>query len=129
MVRRGLADTSLFIANEAGRRLDTTSIPSQIAVSMITYGELRLGVLAAPDLVTRERRLATLMYVAQLDLVPVDQAVAEAWAALRARLKEQRRAMKVNDSWIAATANALGVPVVTQDGDFEGIEGLQVVNV
>lgn len=126
---RGLADTSLFIANEAGRRLDTARVPSRIAVSTITYGELRLGVLAAPDLATRERRLATLIHVAQLDLVPVDQAVAEAWAALRARLKEQGRAMKVNDSWIAATANALGVPVVTQDGDFEGIEGLEVLKV
>jgi predicted nucleic acid-binding protein len=37
--------------------------------------------------------------------------------------------MPVNDSWIAATAMALGVPVVTQDSDYVEIRGLTVVKV
>jgi predicted nucleic acid-binding protein len=38
----------------------------------------------------------------------------------------------VNDLWIAATALAHGLPVVTQDDDFspvEGVAGLVVVRV
>ena len=46
-MRRGLADTSLFIASESGRPLDLEALPDQIAVSVITIGELRAGVLAA----------------------------------------------------------------------------------
>ncbi len=36
--------------------------------------------------------------------------------------------MAVNDSWIAATATALGVPVVTQDADSVDVPGLVVVH-
>jgi predicted nucleic acid-binding protein len=37
--------------------------------------------------------------------------------------------MPVNDSWIAATAIALRVPVVTQDEDYAGVPGLEVIHV
>jgi predicted nucleic acid-binding protein len=37
--------------------------------------------------------------------------------------------MPVNDSWIAATAMSLGVPVITQDDDYVEVEGLQVIKV
>jgi predicted nucleic acid-binding protein len=37
--------------------------------------------------------------------------------------------MPVNDSWIAATAIALGVPVVTQDDDYPPLPGLAVIRV
>jgi predicted nucleic acid-binding protein len=37
--------------------------------------------------------------------------------------------MSVNDSWIAATALALGVPVVTQDDDFPTLDDLAVIHV
>jgi hypothetical protein len=35
--------------------------------------------------------------------------------------------MPVNDSWIAATAIAHGMPVVTQDDDYAGVPGLEVI--
>ena len=37
--------------------------------------------------------------------------------------------MPINDSWIAATALAHEVPVVTQDQDFPAIDGLSVIQV
>ena len=37
--------------------------------------------------------------------------------------------MPVNDSWIAATALSLGVPVVTQDTDYIDLPGLEVVRI
>jgi predicted nucleic acid-binding protein len=37
--------------------------------------------------------------------------------------------MPVNDSWIAATAMALDVPIVTQDDDFPALAALDVINV
>lgn len=129
MVRRALADTSVFIADETGRPLDRAALPPEIAVSAITYGELRWGVLAAADVSTRERRLATLMRLARFDLVPVDEHVAEAWAKLRAQLRERRRALKMNDAWIAATAIALQVPLLSRDADFDDLPGLTVLRV
>ncbi len=123
----GLADTSIFIAHESGRPLRIDALPDRLAVSVITVGELRAGVLAAPDLATRARRLATLTAVLALDPVPVDEDVAAAWARLRVALRDAGRRMAVNDSWIAATAIALDVPLVTQDDDLVEIPGLSVI--
>lgn len=124
---RGLADTSVFIARESGRSVDPESLPDQLAVSAITIGELRAGVLVASDVRIRDRRLATLTDALALDPVPVDESVAAAWAALRVLLRDHGKTMPVNDSWIAATALSLGVPVVTQDDDYVEIPGLDVI--
>jgi hypothetical protein len=128
-VTRGLADTSLFVASETGRPVDESSLPDELAVSVVTIGELRAGVLAATDPDARARRLATLTRVLTIEPVPVDDDVADHWARLRVRLSDAGRRLGVNDSWIAATALALGVPIVTQDDDYDDVPGLEVVRV
>ena len=55
---RAIADTSVFIAEEAGRPLG--QLPEEIAVSVVTAAELELGVLRASDARTRAERLRTL---------------------------------------------------------------------
>ncbi len=125
----GLADTSVFIARESGRPLRVEALPDRLAVSVVTIGELRAGVLAARDLVTRDRRLTTLTAALALDPVPVDEEVAGAWARLLVTLRDLGLRMAVNDSWIAATALTLGVPVVTQDEGYVSVPGLDVIRV
>lgn len=126
---RGLADTTVFVARESGRPLQTDSLPDEIGVSVITIGELRAGVLAAADVETRDRRLATLTRALALEPVPIDGVVAESWARLRLLLRDTQQPMPVNDSWIAATAMALGLPVITQGDDYVDVPGLAVVKV
>ncbi len=128
---RGLLDTSVFIARES-RGLDESALPDEVAVSIVSHAELSAGVLAAVDLNVRARRLTTLTAVVEMNPIPIDIAVAEAWARIRVQLASGRRRANVNDMWIAATALALGVPVVTQDQDFDVIaelSGLDVVRV
>jgi predicted nucleic acid-binding protein len=125
----GLADTSLFIATESGRAARLERLPDRLAVSVVTIGELRAGVLTARDMASRDRRLATLTSALALDPVPIDQAVAETWARLRVALLELGLRMPVNDSWIAATAMTLGIPVVTQDDDYLHAPGLEVIHI
>jgi predicted nucleic acid-binding protein len=129
-VTDGLADTSLFIAAESGRLADEAAVPDRLAVSVVTLGELRAGVLAARDTATRQVRLSTMGWALRLDPLVIDDRVAEAWAALRVHLRDLGRRMPVNDSWIAATAIALDLPVVTQDDDYSvDIPELQVIRV
>ena len=77
----------------------------------------------------RDQRLSTLTAALALDPVPIDEKVASAWARLRLALRDNKLKMPVNDSWIAATAMALGIPVVTQDDDFPPLEELDVIRV
>jgi predicted nucleic acid-binding protein len=128
-VTRALADTSLFIVRESGRTLAHIELPDELAISVITVGELRAGVLAAADISTRDVRLATLTEALAFDAIPIDQRVAETWARLRLVLRDGGVRMPVNDSWIAATAMTLGVPVVTQNDDYVEVGGLSVIRV
>jgi predicted nucleic acid-binding protein len=128
-VSRALADTSVFIADETGRPLHLEALPDEIAVSIITIGELRAGVLVAADVATRDRRLSTLVAALDLQPIPIDERIAEKWAWLRVALRDNRQRMPVNDSWIAATALALDVPVMTQDADYVDVPGLHVIRV
>jgi predicted nucleic acid-binding protein len=64
-----------------------------------------------------------------LDPVPVDDDVAEQWARLRVLLLDTDQRMPLNDSWMAAIAIALAVPVVTQDDDYVELDELPVIRV
>jgi predicted nucleic acid-binding protein len=125
-VEVALADTSLFIARERDRALAGPR-PRQVAVSVITVGELRLGVLVAADGPTRGRRLETLSRVEALDPLPVDDRVARAWATLRLALRDAGKRMPLNDSWIAATALANDLPVASLGADYDDVAGLRVL--
>ncbi len=129
----GLLDTSIFIANEAGRPLQ--DLPSAVAVSVVTIGELQLGVLAASESATRARRAATLDLARRADPIPISEAVMVTWARLVAdcRAAGIHRTVKLTDAVIAATAIEHGLPVVTQDADYDRIAvahpALGVINV
>lgn len=132
MTARGLLDTTVFIANESGRALDQRRLPDESAVSVVTLAELQAGVLAARTVDVRAHRLTTLDLLAGIEALPIDEDVARAWALLRVHLAESGQRVNVNDLWIAATAVAHHLPVVTQDAGFDvldGVSGLAVIRV
>lgn len=125
--QRALADTSVFIGLEAAR-LDVSRFADfEWGISVVTLGELRLGVLQAGDPAAASRRLSTYQLAQRFEALPVDEAVCDAWALLVSRLRRAGRKVPVNDSWIAATALAHGVPIVTQDSDYERLPGIDVI--
>jgi predicted nucleic acid-binding protein len=84
----------------------------------------------ADDPKTRARRLRTLSFVETLyEPLPVDAAVARAFAELAADARRAGRRPKIMDLWIAATAVAHQLPVYTQDDDFATMPQLTVVRV
>ncbi len=121
-----LVDTSVFVALESGRPLNLRALPSRATISVVTAAELQAGVMVATDEHVRERRRGTLTSARSLELLPIDAAVADAWATLRTSLRGARRSMQVNDAWIAATAMAHDLLLVTQDRGFDGVPGLEV---
>ncbi|MCA4727437.1 type II toxin-antitoxin system VapC family toxin [Mycolicibacterium fortuitum] len=131
-VTAGVLDTSVFIAHESGRRLDESLIPDEVATTVVTIAELHVGVLAARSADVRAQRLATLDVVSDMESLPVDDNAARMWARLRIHLAETGRRVRVNDLWIAAIAASRGLPVVTQDDDFDplsGVAGLEIIRV
>jgi len=123
----GLLDTSVFVAREAGRPL--AALPDEGRVSVVTVAALRIGVLVAEDASIRAQRMRTLSAVEALDALPVDDAAARAFSEIVADGRRRGRRPKVLDALIAATALSRGLPVYTQDADFEDMAGVEVVRV
>jgi predicted nucleic acid-binding protein len=128
----GLLDTSVLVAAEAGRPLRADALPKTAAISIVTLGELRAGILAAPDTESRDRRLYTFERISGTTILTINHGVAQAWAGMRAYLAASGKGVSGNDLWIAATAAAARIPVITQDRDFyalSGVNGLTVIEV
>lgn len=128
MSARAVADTSLFIAREAGRPLAASLGDREIAISIVTIAELEMGVLAAAEPSARSARLRTLRDAEQLSALPVDRDVASAFAALVVGMRAAGHGrLGVQDAWIAATAIAHGADLITQDADFDAVPDLRVI--
>jgi predicted nucleic acid-binding protein len=128
IVRKGLLDTSVFIAREAGRSMG--ELPEISAISVVTLAELHLGVLMAHGANVRALRLRTLTAVQNaFEPLPIDSDVARAFAELVSAARRLSRKPKIMNLWIAATAAAHDLVVYTQDQDFMSIPGIQVQTV
>lgn len=125
---RAVADTSVFIAREAGRPLG--ELPDEIAVSVVTAAELELGVLRATDPGPRATRLRTLSRVrAEYPLLVIDDETASCFARIADSQLRAGRKLRRHDAWIAATALRHDASVVTQDADFGAFGDVEVIRV
>lgn len=105
-----LIDTSVLLIGAA------PAAPPSTAISVITLGELRAGVLLASDAATGERRREALRRVRALFVpIPVDDQVAECYGDVLALARSQARITKATDLLIIATALAHGRALVTGD--------------
>ena len=102
---------------------------TETEVSVVTLAELTVGVLMADD-EERSGRVATLSAVESTwDPLPIDAEVARRFARIVAALRADGRRVPILDALVAATAIVEQIPVVTQDGDYEAIPGVEVIRV
>ena len=125
---RGVLDTSVLIAS------DVQPLPGHLAISVISLAELHYGVLVAKSGDARATRLARLAGLQKrFDPLPVDDAVAESYGRLAAKIVSLGRQprSRVMDLLIAATAHAHGATLYTRNAeDLRGIEDvLDIVSV
>jgi predicted nucleic acid-binding protein len=122
---RGILDTSVLIAT------DVAPIPGELAISVASLAELQFGVLVAQDQRARALRLNRLSAIQRrFDALPVDDAVADSYAQLAARVVQVGRLSRgrVMDLLIAATAHANDAIVYTRNADdFAGLDELVAI--
>lgn len=121
-MERGILDTSVLIAE------DLEPIPGRLAISVVSMAELQFGILVAKTSDARAQRLARVNTLQRrFDPLPVDDAVAESYGRLAARVVEVGRQPRGRwlDLMIAATAHAHGARLYTRSpDDFRGLEDL-----
>lgn len=107
-----LLDTSVVIDGIGS----FAEVPGQMAISVITIGELRAGVRLATEpsaRAMRQRRLNAIREV--FDPIPVDEEVAEHYGDVLAAARSAGRTTKATELLIIATAAATGRVLLTRD--------------
>jgi hypothetical protein len=124
-VSRGILDTSVLIAT------DITPIPGELAISIVSVAELHFGILVATTAETRATRLSRLSAIQRrFDPLPVDDAVADSYGLLAARVVQAGRQprARVMDLLIAATAHAHDAAIYTRNSsDLAGLDDLLTI--
>lgn len=129
-----LGDTSyVSVCQRLDARNDTRTWPratagrikaAKVFVSVVTCGEVRAGIL--DPALSRHGADDTQRWLDRFPLVDVDVAIAHSYSDLDIAERARGRIFSENDLWIAATAQSLGVPVVTCDKAFLDMEHLDV---
>lgn len=132
MAVRYLLDTNIciYIAKhnppEVRERFAHHSV-DELAMSVVTLGELRFGVEKSQ---ARERALSALAQLeAAIQVMPLNEATGQHYGEIRGDLQRKGRPIGNNDLWIAAHARAQGWILVTNnEREFTRVQGLKVEN-
>ena len=106
--------------------------PDSLYVSVLTFGEIRLGV----ELLPPSKRRTQLEQWLDRDLpewfegriLPVDQTIADRWGMLRAQAQMKGRPLSVIDALLAATALKHNLTLVSRNVSDFTVVGLAIVN-
>ncbi len=129
MERRYLLDTNtascIIKGNNPAVDRRLASVPmAQLAVSVVTEGELRFGAARLPDAARLHALIAD--FFLRVTILPWDSDAARRYGELRATLEREGRPMGNLDMMIGAHALALGAVLVSNDHALARIKGLKV---
>ena len=129
MTSRYLLDTNIasyvIKGNIPAVRRRIVQVPmAQLAISVVTEGELRYGAARRPD----AARLRTIVdeFLLRMTILPWDSEAAQHYGQIRAALEREGQPMGNLDMMIGAHALALGAVLVTNDQAFTRIKELNV---
>ncbi len=127
-----LIDTAPLIELERGdsiQRFEALLGEQERAISVITVSELLHGVhRASPDHATKRRAFVEHI-LAAMDPLPITPTIARVHAQIWVDVEAAGTPVGAHDLWIAATAIAHGLAVVTANlRDFSRIRGLEIIH-
>jgi tRNA(fMet)-specific endonuclease VapC len=124
-----LIDTGVFIEQErGGRSLEEAVGDEAWGISVITVSELLHGIHRATGAVRARRQAWVEELLAGAEAVPITTPVARVHAELWSSLARRGKMPGQHDLWIAASALAHGLGVVTlNQRDFARVPGLRLV--
>ena len=101
--------------------------PEDMCISAITMAELEFGICKSSK--PAQNRLALMMFLSEIQVVPFDGKAAQEYGLIRAELTARGTPIGANDLLIAAHARSLGLTLITNNGrEFERVPGLTVEN-
>jgi tRNA(fMet)-specific endonuclease VapC len=121
-----MLDTNIVVDFLRNRGDSATKI-AQITephLNVTVCGELIFGASISGNPTKNMKQVTEFIARSKIDIQNIS--VAESYAEIRKHLKEKGRPIPENDIWIAATALAYGLKLITRDQHFANIDFLNV---
>jgi len=123
-------DTCAFIARQKHPKVTgrfRSHRAGDLAMSVVTYGELRVGAEQSDRYPGSLRALE--IFIQAVPVLPMDRQVAEIYAKIRLDLQQRGQIIGANDLWIASHCMQLGLTLVTNnEREFSRIPNLTIEN-
>jgi len=97
---------------------------TSLCISAITEGELLFGLAKRPDATALNE--AVWEFLRRVDVLPWDATTAPVYGTVRATMQREGRVLAPLDLLIAAHALSVDTVLVTNDGAFRHVPGLQI---
>lgn len=122
-----LMDTNVIVRVLNGDRelINELSKISSLCTCTVVLGELMYGAAKSAHVVQNKQNAKS--FCSRYPLLGVSNIVAEFYGEIKKDLLSHGNLMPENDMWIAATALANDMTVITQDKHFEHIQNLMVI--
>ena len=122
-----LMDTNVIVRVLNGDRelINELSKISSLCTCTVVLGELMYGAAKSAHVVQNKQNAKS--FCSRYPLLGVSNIVVEFYGEIKKDLLSHGNVMPENDMWIAATALANDMTVITQDKHFEHIQNLMVI--
>lgn len=122
-----LMDTNVIVRVLNGDRelINELSKISSLCTCTVVLGELMYGAAKSAHVVQNKQNAKS--FCSRYPLLGVSNIVAEFYGEIKKDLLSHGNVMPENDMWIAATALANDMTVITQDKHFEHIQNLMAI--
>lgn len=99
---------------------------SRLVIPVVVIGEFEFGIRQSRHASRYAEWLA--VNLDTVEVARIDREIAAVYGAVRLELKQAGTPIPINDSWIAAVARHERLPIISRDGHFDAVRGVERVS-
>jgi tRNA(fMet)-specific endonuclease VapC len=99
---------------------------SRLVIPVVVLGEFEFGIRQSRHASRYAEWLA--VNLDTVEVARIDRAIAAVYGAVRLELKQAGTPIPINDTWIAAVARHERLPIISRDGHFDAVRGVERVS-
>ena len=99
---------------------------SRLVIPVVVIGEFEFGIRQSRHASRYAEWLA--VNLDTVEVARIDRAIAAVYGAVRLEMKQAGTPIPINDTWIAAVARHERLPIISRDGHFDAVRGVERVS-